>query len=74
MDHNITIPVKGTVCQIGVKKSQVRPDFIHCIRFTDPCGLLQGQRLSKRYFPIDSTADAEWPEIKNLIREADPNQ
>ncbi len=62
--------VKGAVCQIGVKRGQVRLDFIHGIRLADPCGLLQGDRLLKRFVPIDRVADAERPEIANLIRTA----
>jgi hypothetical protein len=62
--------VKGAVCQIGVKGGQVRLDFIHGVRLGDPCGLLQGDRLSKRYIPIGSVADAERPEVAALIREA----
>jgi hypothetical protein len=69
--------VKGAVCQIGVKRGQVRLDFIHGIRLADPSGLLQGDRLSKRFIPIDTAADAERPAVAALIREAaslDPTQ
>jgi hypothetical protein len=62
--------VKGAVCQIVVKGDQVRLDFIHGIRLADPCGLLQGDRVSKRFVPIGTIADAERPEIVALIREA----
>jgi hypothetical protein len=62
--------VKGAVCQIGVKRGQVRLDFIHGIRLLDPCGLLEGKRLSKRFIPIASVADAEQPEVAALILEA----
>jgi len=62
--------VKGAVCQIVAKKGKVRLDFIHGIRLRDPSGLLQGDRLSKRYVPIEVVADAERPEIAALIREA----
>jgi hypothetical protein len=62
--------VKGAVCQIGVKSGQVRLDFIHGVRLADPCSLLQGDRLSKRFVPIGSVADAERPEVAALIREA----
>jgi hypothetical protein len=68
--------VKGAVCQIVVKGGQVRLDFIHGVRLVDPCGLLQGHRLSKRFVPISTIADAERREIADLIREAaelDPN-
>jgi hypothetical protein len=69
--------VKGAVCQIGVKRGQVSLDFIHGIRLVDPCGLLQGERKSKRFVPISTVADTERAEIAALIREAaslDPTQ
>jgi len=62
--------VKGAVCLIGAKRGRVRLDFIHGIRLTDPSGLLQGNRKSKRFVPIETAADAERPEIATLIREA----
>jgi hypothetical protein len=62
--------VKGAVCQIVVKGDQVRLDFIHGIRLADPCGLLQGDGVSKRFVPIGAVADAERPEVTALIREA----
>jgi hypothetical protein len=62
--------VKGAVCQIVVKAGQVRLDFIHGIRLADPTRLLQGDRVSKRFVPIRSGADAERPEILALIQEA----
>jgi hypothetical protein len=62
--------VKGAVCQIVVKGGQVRLDFIHGIRLPDPCGLLQGEGVSKRFVPIGAAADAERPEIVALMREA----
>jgi hypothetical protein len=68
--------VKGAVCQIVVKRDQVRLDFVHGVRLADPRNLLQGNRLSKRFVPIATVADAKRPEIAALIREAadlDPN-
>ena len=62
--------VKGAVCQIVVKGDKVRLDFIHGIRLADPCGLLQGDGLSKRFVPIGTVADAERPEVTALIRGA----
>ncbi len=62
--------VKGSICQIVVREGAVRLDFIHGIRLADPDGLLEGDRLSKRYVPIRSAADARRPEIARLIREA----
>jgi hypothetical protein len=62
--------VKGAVCLITVKKGQVQLGFIHGIRLADPAGLLQGRQVSKRMIPIETTADAERPEIASLLREA----
>jgi len=62
--------VKGALCQITVKRGEVRLEFIHGVRLADPANLLRGDRLSKRYVPIDSSAEAQRPEIVHLIREA----
>ena len=62
--------VTGAVCQIVVKGDRVRLDFIHGIRLADPHGLLQGDRVSKRFVHIESAADAERPEVATLIQEA----
>jgi hypothetical protein len=62
--------VKGAVCQIVAKQGEVRLDFIHGARLPDPSGLLHGKRVSKRYVPIGAVADAERPEVTDLIREA----
>jgi hypothetical protein len=62
--------VKGAVCQIGVKNGQVRLDFIHGVRLADPHGLLQGDRLSKRFIPISTVEEAKRLEVEMLIREA----
>jgi hypothetical protein len=69
--------VKGAVCQIVAKGDRVRLDFIHGVRLADPSGLLQGDRLSKRFVPIESFEDAVRPELAALICEAaalDPTQ
>ena len=62
--------VKGAVCQIVAKHGQVRLEFIHGIRLADPHGLLKGDRVSKRFVPIECPADAERPEVAALIRAA----
>jgi hypothetical protein len=65
--------VKGAVCQIVVEGDRVRLDFIHGIRLTDPCRLLRGDRISKRFVPIEAAEDAvgaNRPEIVALIVEA----
>jgi hypothetical protein len=62
--------VKGAVCLIVVQGGQVRRDFIHGIRLADPCGLLQGDGVSKRFIPSGAVADVERPEVTALMREA----
>jgi hypothetical protein len=62
--------VKGAICQIVLKEGQVGLDFIHGIRLADPCGMLQGDRLSKRFIPIETIDDTRRPEVEGLIREA----
>jgi hypothetical protein len=69
--------VKGAVCQIVIRRGEVRLDFIHGIRLSDPKGLLQGDRVSKRFVLIRTIAHAMRPEIAALIREAaalDPSE
>jgi hypothetical protein len=63
-------PVKGAVCQVVAKRGEVRLDFIHGVRLSDPRELLRGDRVSKRYVRIRSVAEARRPEIADLIREA----
>jgi hypothetical protein len=39
-------------------------------RLANPCGLLQEDRVSKRFAPIGTAVDAERPEVATLIPEA----
>ena len=57
--------VKEAVCQ-------VRLDFIHSIRLADPCGLLKGDVVSKRFVTIRSVADAERPEVTAALHNYSP--
>jgi hypothetical protein len=63
-------PVKGAVCQVVAKRGEVRLDFIHGVRLSDPQRLLRGDRLSKRYVVVRSVAEARRAEVADLIREA----
>lgn len=63
-------PVKGAICQIEVDRKQVRISFIHGARLSDPESLLKGDRLSKRYVPVDDFEQAPWDGIRALIEEA----
>jgi hypothetical protein len=63
-------PVRGGICQIEVHADHVRLSFIHGIHLPDPQGLLQGDRLNKRYVRIDSYENAPWEALKLLIEAA----
>jgi hypothetical protein len=62
--------VKGAVCMIVAKDGRVRLDFIHGARLADPARLLRGAMKSKRFVSIESVADAERPEVEDLVRRA----
>ena len=65
--------VKGAVCQIGVSHGEVRLEFIHGVRLSDPENLLRGDRLSKRYVPIEGIEDVHCSAIVALLRDAIPH-
>ncbi len=62
--------VKGALCQIEAKGSEVRISFVHGIRLADPNRLLRGTALSKRFVRIHTVDEAQQSEIAALIREA----
>jgi hypothetical protein len=63
-------PVKGAVCQIELHGDHVRLSFIHGIRLPDPTGLLEGDRLSKRYVRLDNYEQIPWDVLSELIKAA----
>jgi len=63
------IPYRGTETDPARRVSQLN-HFIHGVPLTDPHGLPQRDRLSKRFLPIETDADAERPEVAMLIDEA----
>jgi hypothetical protein len=62
--------VKGAICGLEFQRPPVRVSFIHGARLGDPCRLLQGRRLSKRYVEVSSYDQAPWDSIRDLIEEA----
>lgn len=62
--------VKGAVCQINRKRDEVRLEFIHGVRLSDPERILLGDAISKRYVLIRTVQDARDAVIASLIREA----
>ena len=62
--------VKGAVCQISLHADHVRLSFIHGTALPDPSGILRGDRKSKRFVKIRTTAEAEALPLEPLIRAA----
>lgn len=63
-------PVKGAICQIEIDRNRLRLSFIHGARLKDPSGLLEGDRLSKRYIVLDSYGSTPWEAIGDLVGQA----
>jgi len=62
--------VKGGICQIEIHDDHVRLSFIHGAFIDDPHGLLEGDRLSKRYIRLDNYQTAPWEQLEELIHSA----
>ena len=67
-DANRGGTVKGGICQIEVHAEHVRLSFIHGAFIEDPQGLLQGERIAKRYVRLESYESAPWEALGELIR------
>jgi hypothetical protein len=60
-------PVSAGICQIGIHEDHIRLAFIHGAFLPDPKGLLEGDRLYKRFIRLQSYDDAPWEDLKELI-------
>jgi hypothetical protein len=60
-------PVSAGICQINLQRDHISLAFIHGAFLPDPKGLLQGDRLAKRYVKITSFDQAPWDDLQNLI-------
>lgn len=60
-------PVSAGICQISLERDHVRLAFIHGAFLPDPQGLLQGDRMYKRYVKIASFDQAPWDDLQDLI-------
>ncbi len=60
-------PVKGGICQIEFRRDRVHLSFIHGAYLDDLEGLLKGDRLAKRFVPLDTFDSAPWEHLKALI-------
>ena len=61
-------PVKGGICQIEIHDDHVRLSFIHGAFLEDPQGLLQGDRLAKRYIRLELFESVPWEACADLMR------
>ncbi len=60
-------PVSAGICQINLEPDHIRLAFIHGAFLPDPQGLLEGDRLYKRYVKIHSFEQAPWDDLQDLI-------
>jgi hypothetical protein len=60
-------PVSAGICQISIYKDHVRLAFIHGAFLPDPKGLLEGERLYKKYVRLTSFEDAPWEYLGKLL-------
>ena len=60
-------PVSAGICQIGLQRDHIRLAFIHGAFLPDLKGLLEGDRLYKRYVRIYSFDQAPWDDLQDLI-------
>jgi hypothetical protein len=60
-------PVSAGICQINLHGDHIRLAFIHGAFLPDPKGLLEGDRLYKRYVKITSFDQAPWDDLQDLI-------
>lgn len=60
-------PVSAGICQIGIYHDHVRLAFIHGAFLQDPQGLLEGERLYKKYVRLNSFEDTPWKYLQGLI-------
>jgi hypothetical protein len=63
-------PVKGGICQIEIQADHVRLSFLHGAFLADPLGLLQGDRVAKRYVRLESYESVPWDALEELVRVA----
>ena len=61
---------EGGICQIEIHAEHVRLSFIHGAFLEDPQGLLQGDRIAKRYVRLETYETVPWEALAELIRAA----
>ena len=63
-------PVSAGICQINLHGDHVRLAFNHGAFLPDPHGLLEGERLYKRYIKLYSFDQIPWAEVQELLTAA----
>ncbi len=63
-------PVSAGICQINLHGDHIRLAFNHGAFLPDPHGLLEGERLYKRYVRLYSFDQTPWAEVQELITAA----
>ncbi len=59
--------VKGGLCQIEVHAEHMHLSFVHGAFIDDPQGLLQGERVAKRYVRLGTYKSTPWDASGELI-------
>lgn len=60
-------PVSAGICQIIIKPDHIRLAFNHGVFLPDPDGLLEGDRLVKRFVRVSDYDRAPWEQLKALV-------
>jgi hypothetical protein len=60
-------PVSAGICQVGLYPDHIRLAFIHGAFLPDPAGLLQGNRLAKRWIDLHAYDEIPWEAVRALI-------
>ncbi|MBN2556231.1 MAG: DUF1801 domain-containing protein [Anaerolineales bacterium] len=63
-------PVKAGICQIEFHADQIHIAFLHGAFLPDPAGLLEGDRLAKRFLRLRDYDVVPWNEVEALIQSA----
>jgi hypothetical protein len=60
-------PVSAGLCQIGLFPDHIRLAFVHGAFLPDPRGLLEGDRLAKRFVRLADFDHAPWDDLRALL-------
>lgn len=60
-------PVSAGLCQIGLHPDHIRLAFVHGAFLPDPRGLLEGDRIAKRFVRLSAFDQAPWDDLHALL-------